>query len=104
MLSLGEQQRLAFARVLYNKPSVVVCDESTSALDLSAEEAMYSLLQGLGVTFLSVGHRPSLLKYHSKRLVLMGPGRPAKMMDIDAAEKATIAEGAKSGLIPADTH
>ena len=45
MLSLGEQQRLAFARVLYNRPSVVVLDESTSALDAETEAMMYSLLE-----------------------------------------------------------
>jgi ABC-type uncharacterized transport system fused permease/ATPase subunit len=43
VLSLGEQQRLAFARVLYNAPSLVVLDESTSALPLEAERAMYVL-------------------------------------------------------------
>merc|ERR1712146_709418 len=43
MLSLGEQQRLAFARVLYNQPQVVVLDESTSALDLETERVMYNL-------------------------------------------------------------
>jgi ABC-type dipeptide/oligopeptide/nickel transport system ATPase component len=41
VLSLGEQQRLAFARVLYNAPSLVVLDESTSALPLETEKAMY---------------------------------------------------------------
>ena len=75
VLSLGEQQRLAFARVLYNRPSVVIMDESTSALDLFAEEAMYQVLDDLGVTYISVGHRPSLLRYHRKKLVLRGPGK-----------------------------
>jgi vitamin B12/bleomycin/antimicrobial peptide transport system ATP-binding/permease protein len=37
MLSLGEQQRLAFARLLYNKPSLAILDEATSALDLNCE-------------------------------------------------------------------
>lgn len=72
VLSLGEQQRLAFARVLYNKPKVVFLDESTSALDLPSEEALYRLLQDLGVTYISVGHRPSLLRFHSSRLRLKG--------------------------------
>ena len=84
LLSLGEQQRLSFARVLYNKPSFVILDESTSALDLASEEAMYSLLHELNVTYVSVGHRPSLLKYHNKRLVLKGPGMAAEMTNIEA--------------------
>ena len=75
MLSLGEQQRLAFARVLYNQPSVVVLDESTSALDLDSEKAMYDLLHhDLQATYVSIGHRPSLLKYHDKKIVMEGVG------------------------------
>ncbi len=74
VLSLGEQQRLAFARVLYNRPEVVVLDESTSALPLKTEEAMYGLLRDMEASYLSVGHRPSLLQYHNKRLFL-SPGK-----------------------------
>jgi len=82
-LSLGEQQRLAFARVLYNKPSVVFLDESTSALDLNSEEALYTLLKELGVTFVSVGHRPSLLQYHTTKILLQGQGKAPLITTID---------------------
>jgi putative ATP-binding cassette transporter len=68
VLSLGEQQRLAFGRVLVNQPRLVIVDEATSAMDVTAEERMYGLIQNL--TYVSVGHRPSLLKYHHKRLHL----------------------------------
>jgi len=68
VLSLGEQQRLAFGRVLVNRPSLVIADEATSAMDVSAEEIMYKLISNL--TYVSVGHRPTLLKYHDKRLQL----------------------------------
>ena len=85
-LSLGEQQRLAFGRVLVNQPKLVILDEATSALDMVAESKMYSLLREMGkknllkngemtapgLTFVSVGHRPSLLAYHDKRLRLNG--------------------------------
>ena len=74
VLSLGEQQRLAFARVCYTKPSVVFLDEATSALDLDNERIMYAALKAQNVTYVSVGHRPSLLAYHNKKLVLKGPG------------------------------
>ena len=73
---------MAFARVIYNRPSVVILDESTSALDLYAEEAMYQILNDLKVTFLSVGHRPSLLKYHHKKLILRGPGIDVERTEI----------------------
>ena len=82
VLSLGEQQRLAFARVLFNKPHVVVLDESTSALPLQTEKAMYSLLDDIETTYISVGHRPSLLQYHNKKLFL-GPGK-AEMSKVDS--------------------
>ena len=52
MLSLGEQQRLAFARVLFNSPSVVVLDESTSAMDADTEGVMYALLIRMNVTYI----------------------------------------------------
>ncbi|ERN42402.1 ABC-type uncharacterized transport system, permease and ATPase component [Rubidibacter lacunae KORDI 51-2] len=71
-LSLGEQQRLAFARILTNKPRYVILDESTSALDTDNEEHLYSLLQESGVTYVSVGHRPTLRKFHQLVLELSG--------------------------------
>lgn len=71
-LSLGEQQRLAFGRLLVNRPSLVVMDESTSALDVVAERKMYTLLQekNRSLTYISVGHRPTLLAYHNLKLSL----------------------------------
>jgi len=76
-LSLGEQQRLAFGRLVINRPRLVVMDESTSALDVVAERKMYELLNeisgeggAVGMTYVSVGHRPTLLAYHSLKLSL----------------------------------
>ena len=68
VLSLGEQQRLAFARVLINQPRYVILDEATSALDIQNEANLYNYLLNTNTTFVSVGHRTSLIKYH--RLVL----------------------------------
>jgi ABC-type lipoprotein export system ATPase subunit len=84
VLSLGEQQRLAFARVLYNRhsTSVVVLDEATSALDAEAERAMYAQLAEMRVTYISVGHNSSLLKYHNKKLLVHGPGYDVECVDI----------------------
>lgn len=86
ILSLGEQQRISFARAIYNKPSVVILDESTSALDLESERHMYSLLRRLGLTFISVGHRPSLLLYHDKKVILKGPGEKVEISPIVVTE------------------
>ncbi|KAL3762624.1 hypothetical protein ACHAW5_001217 [Stephanodiscus triporus] len=88
-LSLGEQQRLAFGRLIVNQPRLVILDEATSALDVVSEANMYSLLKNMarkelkragsddqpklsrpGMTFISVGHRPTLLAYHDVKLRL----------------------------------
>lgn len=72
VLSLGEQQRLAFARLLLTRPRYAILDEATSALDLKNEEHLYQQLQQTETTFISVGHRASLLKYHHLVLELLG--------------------------------
>jgi vitamin B12/bleomycin/antimicrobial peptide transport system ATP-binding/permease protein len=64
ILSLGEQQRLAFARLLITHPSFTILDEATSALDLNNEGNLYQQLQSTKTTFISVGHRESLFNYH----------------------------------------
>ncbi|MBN3899200.1 MAG: ABC transporter ATP-binding protein/permease [Nostoc sp. NOS(2021)] len=64
ILSLGEQQRLAFARLLVTRPSFTILDEATSALDLKNEGSLYQQLQKTKTTFISVGHRESLFDYH----------------------------------------
>ena len=70
LLSLGEQQRLTFARLLINKPSYAILDEATSALDLNNEESLYRHLRATGITFLSVGHHATLADYHQLVLEL----------------------------------
>jgi putative ATP-binding cassette transporter len=70
VLSLGEQQRLIFARLLLNKPSYAILDEATSALDSKNEEHLYQQLKNSGITFLSVGHQESLIEYHQSILDL----------------------------------
>lgn len=74
ILSLGEQQRLAFARLLLTQPRYAILDESTSALDVGNEKRLYQLLKETGTTFVSVGHRPTLLHYHQHVLHLVGDG------------------------------
>jgi len=74
ILSLGEQQRLAFARLLLTAPRYAILDEATSALDLNNEQHLYEQLQATKTTFVSVGHRVSLVKYHQQVLELLGDG------------------------------
>lgn len=72
ILSLGEQQRLAFGRLLMTRPRYAILDEATSALDIKNEELLYRKLNEMETTYVSVGHRMSLLRYHHQVLELMG--------------------------------
>jgi putative ATP-binding cassette transporter len=76
ILSLGEQQRLAFGRIFLNSPDVVFLDEATSAMDEGLEDAMYRLLrQRLPDTVVvSVGHRSTLKPFHPFELLLGANG------------------------------
>lgn len=74
-LSTGEQQRLAFARLLLTAPRFAFLDEATSALDLANEARLYRQLMATRITPISVGHRASLLPYHAWVLELQGGGR-----------------------------
>ncbi|MET0898236.1 MAG: ABC transporter ATP-binding protein/permease, partial [Mycobacterium sp.] len=76
VLSPGEQQRVAFARVLLTKPKAVFMDEATSALDEGLEFIMYSTLrQELpDLIMVSVSHRPSVDQHHERHLHLLGGG------------------------------
>ncbi|XP_027408217.1 lysosomal cobalamin transporter ABCD4 isoform X2 [Bos indicus] len=75
VLSPGEMQRLSFARLFYLQPKYAVLDEATSALTEEVESELYRVGQQLGMTFISVGHRRSLEKFHSLVLRLCGDGR-----------------------------
>lgn len=70
VLSLGEQQRLSFARVLLHQPAYTLLDEATSALDQTNEEQLYTHLANNQIAYLSVGHRVSLETYHQSLLRL----------------------------------
>jgi putative ATP-binding cassette transporter len=74
LLSLGEQQRLAFARLLLNSPRFVVLDEATSALDVTTERMLYELLVKRDMAYVSVGHRPTLTAFHDTVLEIDGAG------------------------------
>ena len=76
ILSGGEQQRLAFARILLSKPDYIFLDEATSALDEPRELEMYELLKKYlpSATIISVGHRSTLFQVHDSELKLLGDG------------------------------
>ncbi|MDB5813937.1 MAG: transporter ATP-binding protein [Rhodocyclales bacterium] len=77
ILSLGEQQRLAIGRALLAKPQVLFLDEASSAMDEGLEHGMYRLLRASlpDAILVSVGHRSSLLEFHTQELEMLGEGR-----------------------------
>ena len=87
-LSVGERQRLAFARVLLNRPRYVLLDEATSALDRENEDLLYRALIATSATIVSVSHHPALLKYHSLVLELKDDGS----WNLQAAEEYRLSE------------
>ena len=74
VLSIGEQQRLAFARVLLAEPRYAMLDEVTSALDPANEERLYRELAATRTTPVSVSHRPGIVRFHHDVLELPGDG------------------------------
>jgi vitamin B12/bleomycin/antimicrobial peptide transport system ATP-binding/permease protein len=86
-LSPGEQQRIAFARALVQKPAWLFLDEATSALDEEIESRLYALLRERlpGTTVVSVGHRSTLRPFHARRLVVTPNGAgPATVAEVRA--------------------
>lgn len=76
-LSLGEQQRIAFARLLLHRPNVAFLDEASSAMDEGLEFAMYECLRATlpRLQLISVGHRNTLHQHHTQVLTLLGQGK-----------------------------
>ena len=76
VLSVGEQQRIAFARILLTKPQAVFLDESTSALDEGLELTLYELIRAQlpQMILVSVSHRATVEQFHARQLELIGDG------------------------------
>jgi putative ATP-binding cassette transporter len=89
-LSGGEKQRLAFARVLLQRPSLIVMDEATAALDpLSQDGLMQLVLERLpGTTVVSVAHRVELEAYHTRKLLLEYRPEGARLVGEDPLQLA----------------
>jgi putative ATP-binding cassette transporter len=75
LLSGGEQQRLAFARLLVHAPRLAILDEATSALDDANQKRLYERLRERGTTLISIAHRAAVAGFHRRVLKLTGGGR-----------------------------
>ncbi len=74
LLSGGEQQRLAFARLLVHAPRLAILDEATSALDDANQKRLYERLRERGTTMISIAHRAAVAGFHRRVLKLTGGG------------------------------
>ena len=95
-LSPGEQQRIAFARALVQKPDWLFLDEATSAVDEATEARLYRLVRErlAGTTVFSVGHRATLRPFHARQLLVRTNGNgPASIVEVTA-----VPELARRGL------
>jgi putative ATP-binding cassette transporter len=83
ILSGGEKQRLAFARLFLHRPDIIVLDEATAALDSRSQDRLMGLLsrEFTDATVISIGHRPELAAFHQRKIVLERSRMGAKLVD-----------------------
>ncbi len=90
-LSPGEQQRLAIARALLQKPDFLFLDEATASLDEAAEAMLYKLIRTRlrSTTLVSIGHRAALTNFHDRRLVLVRDAERHRLREQEPAAAAS---------------
>jgi vitamin B12/bleomycin/antimicrobial peptide transport system ATP-binding/permease protein len=99
-LSPGEQQRIAFARALVQKPDWLFLDEATSAVDESTETRLYRLVRERlgGTTVFSIGHRATLRAFHSRQLLVRANGSgPSSIVEVTAVPESARGNAAIPG-------
>ncbi|ORY36423.1 hypothetical protein BCR33DRAFT_683445 [Rhizoclosmatium globosum] len=91
VLAGGDKQRIAMARLFYHRPTFAILDECTSSVSMDAEKLLYTHAQELGISVMTVSHRPSLWKYHNWILQFDGEGGYA-FVELDAEKRLALQE------------
>ena len=102
ILSGGEKQRLAFARIFLHRPDIIVLDEATAALDSQSEDRLMELLsqEFKHATVVSVGHRSELEALHGRKIILQRGRRGAKLVsDVYRIPKPVLPSKPSMGLL-----
>jgi putative ATP-binding cassette transporter len=96
ILSAGEKQRVAIARLLLHRPSIIVLDEATSALHVAGEAELMTLIARAlpEATIISVGHRPELHAFHDRRITMARYPNGTKIVE------DTLIQAAKTRIAP----
>ncbi|KAI9329749.1 P-loop containing nucleoside triphosphate hydrolase protein [Obelidium mucronatum] len=91
VLAGGDKQRIAMARLFYHSPTFAILDECTSSVSMEAEKLLYTHAQALGISVMTVSHRPSLWKYHNWILQFDGEGGYV-FCELDAEKRLALQE------------